>query len=153
MTAPATAPEPSAAEQPSPMGALSQLIQEALDKGSSYGKLAERAIDPETGETVSKPYLQRVVKNPPANPPTPPMMRAIAAALGLPFRRVQEATAEQWLQYEATELAGYDSDVRVIVTHLIGKSPEDLRRWRYMIEAEERARREAEEQARREADE
>jgi hypothetical protein len=145
MTAPATAPEPGAAAQPSPIGALSQLIQEALDQGDSYGKLAERAIDPESGETVSKPYLQRVVKNPPANPPTPPMMRAIAAALRIPFRRVQEATAQQWLLYEATELAGYDAEVRIIVGHLAGKSPDDLRRWRYMIEAEERARREADE--------
>lgn len=143
MTASATAPDPGAATQPSPIGALSQLIQEALDQGDSYGKLADRAIDPDTGETVSKPYLQRVVKNPPVNPPTPPMMRAIAAALRVPLRRVQEATARQWLLYEATELAGYDAEVRIIVGHLAGKSPEELRRWRYMIEAEERARREA----------
>ena len=72
MTAAASAPDQGAAEQPASIGALSQLIQEALDKGASYGKLAERAIDPETGETVSKPYLQRVVKNPPANPPSTP---------------------------------------------------------------------------------
>ncbi|MEU2316612.1 hypothetical protein ABZ588_21530 [Streptomyces althioticus] len=143
MTASATAPDPGTATQPSPLDALSQLIQEALDQGDSYGRLAERAIDPESGETVSKPYLQRVVKNPPANPPTPPMMRAIAAALRIPVRRVQEAAAKQWLQYEATELAGYDAEVRIIVGHLAGKSPEELRRWRYMIEAEERARREA----------
>jgi hypothetical protein len=145
MTVPATAPDPGAAEQPSQIGALSQLIQEALDKGESYGRLAEKAIDPETGETVSKPYLQRVVKNPPANPPTPPMMRAIAAALGKSFRRVQEATAKQWLQYEATELAGYDAEVRIIVGHLAGKSRKDLRRWLYMLEAEDRAEREDDE--------
>ncbi|MEV4784089.1 hypothetical protein AB0K53_01295 [Streptomyces tuirus] len=143
MTVPATAPDPGSAEQTPAAGALSQLIQEALDKGESYGRLADKAVDPETGETVSKPYLQRVVKNPPANPPTVPMMRAIAATLGKPFERVQEATARQWLQYEATELAGYDSEVRIILAHLAGKSPAELRRWRYMIEAEERARREA----------
>lgn len=143
MTAPATAPEPGATEAPSPMGALSQLIQEALDKGDSYQRLADRAIDPDSGETVSKPYLQRVVKNPPANPPTVPMMKAIAAALGKPFARIQEATARQWLQYEATELAGYDAEVRIIVGHLAGKSKAELMKWRYMIEAEERAKREA----------
>lgn len=142
MTAPATAPDPGAAA-PSPAGALSQLIQEARDKGDSYQRLADRAIDPETGETVSKPYLQRIVMNPPANPPTPPMMGAIAAALGKPVRRIQEAVAKQWLLYEATELAGYDSEVRIIVGHLAGKTPEELRRWRYMIEADERAKREA----------
>ncbi|MDX3549539.1 hypothetical protein PV724_44500 [Streptomyces europaeiscabiei] len=143
MTAPATAPEPGAPEASSAPGALSRLIQEALDKGDSYQRLADRARDPETGETVSKPYLQRVVKNPPTNPPTVPMMRAIAAALGKPFRRVQEATAEQWLMYEATELAGYDEEVRIIVGHLAGKSKAELMKWRYMIEAEERARRES----------
>ena len=142
MTAAAPAPDQGAAQQPAPSGALSQLIQEALDNGDSYGKLAERAIDPETGETVSKPYLQRVVKNPPANPPTVPMMRAIAAALRKPFRRVQEATAKQWLQYEATELAGYDAEVRIIVGHLAGKSKAELLQWRMMIEAAEKARRE-----------
>lgn len=142
MTAAAPAPDQGAAEQPAPIGALSQLIQEALDKGDSYQRLADRAIDPESGETVSKPYLQRVVKNPPANPPTPPMMRAIAAALGKPFRLIQGATAEQWLQYEATELRGLPDDVRVIVGHLAGKSPDEVRRWRYMMEADERAQRE-----------
>lgn len=143
MTVPATAPDPGADEQSAPVGALSQLIQDALDKGDSYQRLADRAVDPETGETVSKPYLQRVVKNPPANPPTPAMMRAIATALGKPFRRIQEATAKQWLQYEATELAGYPEEVRIIVGHLAGKSPAELLQWRMMIEAAERARREA----------
>ncbi|MEU3529197.1 hypothetical protein AB0E62_36005 [Streptomyces sp. NPDC038707] len=143
MTAAATAPDQGAAQQPAPIGALSQLIQDALDKGDSYGKLAERAIDPETGETVSKPYLQRVVKNPPANPPTVPMMRAIAAALRKPFRHVQEATARQWLMYESTDLAGYGDTVRIIVSHLAGMPDSEKRKWQAMIEAAERTRRES----------
>jgi hypothetical protein len=142
MTAAAKAPGSGAAQQSSPIGALSKLIQEALDQGDSYGKLAERAIDPDSGETVSKPYLQRVVKNPPANPPNVPMMKAIAAALRKPYKLVQEATAKQWLQYEATELAGYDSEVRIIVGHLASKSKAELTQWRMMIEAAERAQRE-----------
>lgn len=143
MTVPAKAPESGAADQASGVGALSKLIQEALDKGDSYQRLADRAIDPETGETVSKPYLQRIVKTPPVNPPTPPMMGAIAAALGKPLWRIKEAVAKQWLLYEATELAGYDAEVRIIVGHLAGKSKAELMKWRYMIEADERARREA----------
>lgn len=140
MTAPATAPEPGATEAPSPMGALSQLIQEALDKGESYQRLADRA-----GGAISKPYLQRVVKNPPANPPTVPMMHAIATALGKSFHRIQEAVAKQWLLFEATELSGYDEEVRIIVGHLAGKSKAELLQWRMMIEAAERAKREADE--------
>lgn len=143
MTAPATAPDPGTVKESSPMGALSQLIQEALDKGDSYQRIADRAVDPKTGETVSKPYLQRIVKNPPVNPPTVPMMHAIAAALSKPFHRIQEAVAKQWLLYEATELAGYDEEVRIIVGHLAGKSKAELMQWRMMIEAAERAKREA----------
>lgn len=144
MTASATTPDSGAADT-SPVGALSQLIQEALDKGDSYQRLADRAVDPTTGETVSKPYLQRIVKTPPANPPTPPMMGAIAAALGKPYRRVQEAVAKQWLQYEATELAGYDAEVRIIVGHLAGQSKAEVRQWLAMIEAAERVKREDDE--------
>jgi len=145
MTAAAPAPDQGTAEQPALIDALSQLIQEALDKGDSYGKLAARAIDPETGETVSKAYLQRVVKNPPVNPPSVPMMRAIATALRKPFRHVQEATARQWLMYEATELAGYGDTVRIIVSHLAGMPDSEKRRWQAMIEAAEKARRESDE--------
>lgn len=144
MTAPGPAQTAGMTEQHQ-LGALSQLIQDAIDHGESYGKLADRAVDPETGETVSKPYLHRIATNPPANPPTVPMMRAIAAALRKPFKRVQEATARQWLQYEATELAGYDEEVRIIVGHLAGQSKGELLRWRMMIEAAEAAKRQADE--------
>lgn len=139
MSAPATTPQQGPVQ---PGGALSRLIEEALDTGLSYQRLADKAVDRKTGETVSKPYLQKLVKNPPASAPNPVQMRAIAAALGASERRVKAAVAEQWLEYEATELAGYDEEVRIIVGHLAGKSPQELRRWRAMIEADERARRE-----------
>jgi hypothetical protein len=144
MTAPATTPEPGAAE-PTPAGALSRLVQDALDSGLSLRRLGELAIDHETGEAISWQYFQKLTRNPPASAPNPSQMRAIAAALGKSERRIKEAVAKQWLQYEATELAGYDAEVRIIVGHLAGKSPEEIRRWRYMIEADERARREADE--------
>ncbi|HEY9372853.1 hypothetical protein [Streptomyces sp.] len=142
MTAAAPAPDSSTAT-PSPAGPLSQLIQAALDEGKSLRDLGKVAIDPDTGEHISWQYFQKLVKNPPASAPNPVQMRAIAAALGKPYRRIQEATAKQWLQYEATELAGYDAEVRIIVGHLAGKSKAELLQWRMMIEAAERARREA----------
>lgn len=143
MTAPASAPDAGSAANTSPLGALSQLVQDALDAGMSLRRLGERAIDPDTGEAISWQYFQKLVKNPPASPPDPVQMRALAAALGKPYRRVQEATARQWLQYEATELSGYDAEVRIIVGHLAGKSRAELLRWRMMIEADERAQRES----------
>lgn len=141
MTAPATAPD-SGTDEPSPKGALSQLIQDANDRGLSYQKMSDRAVDPETGTKLSKPYLQRLVANPPANAPSEAQMRALAAALRVGERRIKAAAAEQWLGYVATELAGYGDEVRIIVGHLAGMPESELRRWRAMIEADERARRE-----------
>ncbi|MGV9888330.1 hypothetical protein [Streptomyces sp. NPDC003395] len=141
MTAAATAPDQGKAE-PTPAGALSRLIQEVNDSGVSYQEMADRGVDPD-GNKLPKQWYQKLVKTPPVNPPSVAQMHAIAAATGRSFRRVQEATAKQWLMYEATELAGYDEEVRIIVGHLAGKTKAELLQWRMMIEAAERARREA----------
>lgn len=141
MTAPATTPDPGAAE-PSPIGALSRLIQDANDRGLSFQKMSDRAIHPESGTRLSKPYLQRLLSNPPVSAPSPNQLKALAVALNIAERRVKAAAAAQWLEYEATELAGYGDEVRIIVSHLAGMPEPELRRWRAMIEADERARRE-----------
>jgi transcriptional regulator with XRE-family HTH domain len=141
MTAAAT-DRPTGTEQPGPRGALSQLIQDANDRGLSYSKMSERAVDPDSGTKLSKPYLQRLVTNPPANSPSPKQLKALANALNVSERRLKAAAAAQWLEYEATELAGYNDEVRIIVGHLAGMPEAELRRWRAMIEADERARRE-----------
>lgn len=142
MTVPATTPDEGSVE-PGSTGALSQLIRAGVDEFGSYRRISARAVDPETGEPVSWQYLQKLVENPPTSAPSPARMRAIAAGLGKSERRIKEAVAKQWLEYEATELAGYDNEVRIIVGHLAGMSPFELRRWRAMIEADERARRES----------
>ncbi|MFF9175912.1 hypothetical protein [Streptomyces sp. NPDC014793] len=141
MTAAATAPDQGTAGT-TPEGALSQLLREANDAGITYQEMADRGITPD-GSKLPKQWYQKLVKTPPVNPPSVPQMRAIAEAIRKPFRRVQEAVAQQWLMYEATELAGYDEEVRIIVGHLAGKSKAELLAWRMMIEAAERARREA----------
>ncbi|MFF4644905.1 hypothetical protein [Streptomyces sp. NPDC001389] len=141
MTVPATAPDQGAPDA-EPLAALSRIIQEALDEGFSYQQIADRSVDPVTGTRVSKQYLNKLVKTPPANAPSAAQLQAIAVGIRRSERRVKEAAAEQWLGYEATELAGYDEDVRIIVGHLAGKSKAELRQWRAMIEAAEQARRE-----------
>jgi hypothetical protein len=108
----------------------------------SYSKMAQRAVDPDSGVRLSKPYLQRLVTNPPANSPSPKQLAALSNAINVSVRRLKAAAAEQWLEYEATELAGYNDEVRIIVGHLAGMPEAELRRWRAMIEADERARRE-----------
>lgn len=119
---------------------LSALVRQANDDGESFQHLADRAVDPETGETLSKPYFQKLARNRVTTTPTPARLRAIAAALRTPLSVVQRAAAAQYLEFTTTELAGYDEDVRVIVAHLAGMEKPDLRRWRAMLEADERAR-------------
>lgn len=138
MTVPAAAPDLGATEA---VGALSRLILAALDEGLSYSQLAERGVDPKSEAGLSKQYLQKLARTPPASPPSPAQLRAIAVALRKSERRVKEAAAEQWLEYEALELSGYDEDVRIIVGHLAGKSKAEIRQWRAMMEAAEQAKR------------
>lgn len=142
MTVPVAAADFHAASSAGPVGVLSRLILDGLDEGLSYQQLSDRAVDPKTGSTVSKQYLQKLAKTPPASPPNPAQLRAIAVALRKSERRIKEAAAEQWLEYEALELSGYDEDVRIIVGHLAGKSKAEVRQWRAMMEAAEQAKRE-----------
>ncbi len=142
MTVPATAPNPAGEADPTPMGALSRLIQTANNDGLSYQDMANRSLDPASGLRLGKQYFQKLVKTPPAGPPNPAQLRAIAVAVRKSERLVKEAAAQQGLEYEATELAGYDEEVRIILGHLAGKPRSELRRWRAMIEADEQARRE-----------
>lgn len=141
MTAAASAARDSETGAPA-MGALSRLVHEVNRSGVTYQEMADRGIDPDGGK-LPKQWYQKLVKTPPVNPPSVPQLRALHLALGVPLRRIQEAAAEQWLQYEATELAGYDEEVRIIVGHLAGRPKAELLQWRMMIEAAERARREA----------
>lgn len=122
------------------VGALSRLILDA-NAEESYQRIADRSVDPVTGQSISKPYLQKIASGNAKTAPSAAALRAIAAGLRKPESVVQRAAAEQWLGYTATELAGYNEDVRIIVAHLAGKPPSELRRWRAMVEADERAAR------------
>lgn len=117
---------------------LSSLIL-AANAEISYQHLADRAIDPETGEQLSKPYLQKLGSGNATTAPKPRALRALAVALRKPVAVVQRAAAIQFLDYRATELSGYDDDVRVIVSHLAGMGRQERRRWLAMIEAAEQA--------------
>lgn len=121
--------------------ALSQLVRTVNDdgRGVSYQEMADRASA--AGYSLSKPYFQKMATNAVPKAPTPDRLRALAAALQKPLAVVQRAAAIQYLDYQATELAGYDDDIRVIVAHLAGMERSERRRWQAMIEADERAKR------------
>jgi endonuclease/exonuclease/phosphatase family metal-dependent hydrolase len=122
--------------------ALSQLVRDANGGGwgVSYQEMADRAE--RAGYQLSKPYFQKMATNAVTTAPSPERLRAIAAGLAKPLAVVQRAAAIQYLDYQATELAGYDDDIRVIVAHLAGMEKSERRRWQAMIEADERAKRE-----------
>jgi transcriptional regulator with XRE-family HTH domain len=123
--------------------ALSQLVRNVNDdgRGVSYEKMANRASA--AGYSLSKPYFQKMATNAVSTAPTPERLRAIAAGLDVPLPVVQRAAAIQYLDYQATELAGYDDDIRVIVAHLAGMEKSERRRWQAMIEADERTKRDS----------
>jgi uncharacterized protein (DUF2236 family) len=118
--------------------ALSRLVREVNDNGVSLQQMADRAVDPTSRTTLSKPYFQRLAANTVTTAPTPERLGAIAAALQKPLSVVQRAAAIQFLDYRATELAGYDDDTRIVVAHLAGMTPDRRRMMRRMIEAADR---------------
>lgn len=127
---------PDSPSEPEPTAdALSKLVRDVNASGASFQDMANRAKA--RGHQISKPYFQKLAAGNAVTAPSADMLKAIAAGLHLPVRIVQRAAAIQYFQYEATELSGYDSETRIIVAHLAGKSPADRRRWRRMIEAED----------------
>jgi transcriptional regulator with XRE-family HTH domain len=133
-SAPDESPEPTMGTEPA-ADALSQLVRDVQATGVSFQGMADRAA--KRGYSISKPYFQKIAAGNATTAPTAERLKAIAAGLGIPMRIVQRAAAIQYLNYQATELSGYDDDTRIIVAHLAGKSPADRRRWRAMIEAED----------------
>ncbi|MEV0779248.1 hypothetical protein [Streptomyces sp. NPDC050428] len=121
---------------------LSRLVREVNDdgRGVSFQKMSDRAEA--ARHSLSKGFFQRMATNAVPTAPTADRLRGIAAALQKPLSVVQRAAAVQYLDYQATELAGYDEDIRVIVAHLAGMEKGERRRWQAMMEADERAKRE-----------
>jgi hypothetical protein len=128
--APATLPD---AARDMDRDELSRLVRQINDSGVSYQKMADQASA--AGKAISKPYFQKLATNGVAKTPDADMLEAIAAGIRQPLTVVQRAAAVQFLNYQATELSGYDDDVRVIVAHLAGMPESERRRWRRMIEA------------------
>ncbi|WP_381800983.1 hypothetical protein [Streptomyces niveus] len=120
---------------------LSRLVREVNDDGHgvSFQKMAARSEA--GGYSVSKAFFQRMATNGVPTAPTAERLRGMALALNRPLGVIKRAAAIQYLDYQATELAGYDEDIRVIVAHLAGMEKRERRRWQAMIEADERAKR------------
>lgn len=123
----------SQAADPTP---LSRLVREVNETGVSFQKMADRAIDPASGTTLSKSTFQKMAAGTVVNSPGENELIAMAIGLGKPLRAVQRAAAIQYLGYQAVELSGYDEETRTIVAYLAGMSPRARRRIRRIVEVE-----------------
>lgn len=115
---------------------LSRLVREVNEAGVSFQKMADRAVDPKSGTTVSKSTFQKMAAGNVANSPGENELIAMAVGLGRPLRVVQRAAAIQFLGYQAMEVSGYDEDTRTIVAYLAGMDPRARRRIRRIVEVE-----------------
>jgi transcriptional regulator with XRE-family HTH domain len=79
---------------------LRDMIQAARDRGLTYQQLAERAVDPETGETASSGLIFDLAKGAVNRVPAAKHLRAVAAALGEPYTIVRRAAIAEWLPAE-----------------------------------------------------
>lgn len=82
---------------------LRDMVNGARDRGLTYRQLAERAVDPETGQKASFALLNDLARNKVDRMPYDYHLRAIAAALGEPYERVRQAAIRQWVPPEDGE--------------------------------------------------
>ncbi|HEY8983246.1 MAG TPA: hypothetical protein VIU15_27165 [Streptomyces sp.] len=124
---------------------LSRLVRDANAAGTSFAVMEKRARN--AGYLLSKSQFNKFALNTVKSAPSEAELMAISAGIEKPSRLVKRAAARQYLNFEGSELSGFSDEIRLIVAHLAGMQPEDQRRWRAMIEADERARLEKQHQA------
>lgn len=91
--------------------------------GLSFERLAQRAIDPETGErTVKSSWLHRLANYMPVIPPALPQLQGLAAALGVPLETVQDAAGAQFLGIDTVWSAS--GEARAMVARAERMTPE-----------------------------
>lgn len=105
----------------------------------SLRTLAERSVDPETGETAKFGWISKVENRKPTDAPTPAQLRGLAIGLDLPVRSLQQAAAAQYLGL--AEVWSGDQTARVLVARIEEMSPEDLAQLAAIAETFASARR------------
>lgn len=78
--------------------ALTRLVQQYVGEGRplTTRAFAERAVDPQTGQRISKSTAGNIVNGHQIKL-TPAVVRAIAAGLGRPFAEVRDAAIRQYV--------------------------------------------------------
>ncbi|MGW5175837.1 helix-turn-helix domain-containing protein [Streptomyces sp. NPDC004082] len=97
---------------------FSQVVRDRrAELGISLRELEARAIDPDTGEQARFGWISKVEKGRSVDAPSPEVLRALAAGLGLPLRVLQEAAAAQFLDM-ITHVWSQDHTTRVLAARI-----------------------------------
>ena len=79
---------------------VTALLRAFSEHGISYGKIAEKAIDPVTGEQLDRRYLADIGRGRLVSSPPPARLRALAAGIGISEEEIKRLAAAQWLEYQ-----------------------------------------------------
>lgn len=107
--------------------------------GISLRELASRSIDPETGEQAKHAWIGKVESGTATSIPPAPMLRALAAGLGLPARIVQEAAAVQYWGMTSA-IWSQDRSTRVLAARIEEMTAEERRQLAEIAETFARRR-------------
>ncbi|MDI9885359.1 XRE family transcriptional regulator [Streptomyces sp. HNM0645] len=99
----------------------------------SYEKLADRCVDPTSGEkAVKSSWLHRIATRLPVQAPDVGQLRGMAAGLEVPLHTVQDAAAAQFFGMDS--VYSRDRKVRATVPGFEDLSPEDQRKVMELVE-------------------
>ncbi|MFM9566161.1 hypothetical protein [Streptomyces turgidiscabies] len=100
------------------------VVQRKIEIGVSYEKLAERCIDPESGEQkVKYSWLHRLATYKKVIPPDPSQLRALHVGLEVPLTLVQEKAGAQF--HGVDTVWAKDEKVRAMVHEFGALDAED----------------------------
>ncbi|MFD3654377.1 XRE family transcriptional regulator [Streptomyces sp. NPDC058620] len=116
---------------------LADLARTRMDELQlSYRRASVLAVDPEDPESGSlwtRGTLENLANRRVIKAPGPAALRALAAALQLPLRIVQDAAAGQFMDIDT--LWDEDEETRLMVRHYQSLTPEDREKLRAIAEA------------------
>ncbi|MET8627954.1 hypothetical protein ABZW30_30145 [Kitasatospora sp. NPDC004669] len=108
---------------------FADMVREAAEPdGVTYRKLAERAIDPRTGQSLNHNALWKIANGDPIKI-SPWIVRAVAVAIDRDERDVQLAAAEQYIGLTAGDpFDATTPEAAVVVAHVPGLRKADMPR-------------------------
>lgn len=107
--------------------ALTRLVQQRVGEGRplTVRAFAERAIDPKTGQGISKSTAGNIVNGHQIKL-TPALVRAIAAGLGAPLAEVRDAAIRQYVGAVMGDPFEGEMGEGVIVTYQPGMTTDEI---------------------------